>query len=310
VATHPLARRKGHVRTLLGRLLGEMRDGGDAVSALHPFRASFYARFGYVEIPQARTATLQPAGLAPLTRADLPGEVRLRRAAEGYADHRALTLDLQQRRHGFAVFPDFRAVALRDEDVWVATAHVDGAVVGALTYRIEAHGGDLRGGHLLATRPLGRALLLRFLGRHVDQVARVSVVLPPGVNPELWATDLAVRTESGVSYPDSPTPMVRVLSVEALAGIAAGPGAVVVEVVDDPYVAGIYALRGGPDGLNVDRGGEPAATLTAAGLSALVYGVLDPEEVALRGLGTVPAQATVALRALFPPALPYLFSSF
>jgi predicted acetyltransferase len=310
VATHPLARRQGHIRTLMARVLGEMRDAGHALSALYPFRASFYARFGYVSVPRARTATFAPEGLAALVRADLPGEVRLRRTAAGYDEYRALTQRLLERVHGFAVFPEYRAVALRNEDLWLATAHVDGDVVGALTYRIEAHAGDLAGGDLLTTGPLGRALLLQFLARHIDQVTRVSLVVPPAETPEMWAVDFPVRTESAVSFPAGPAPMVRVLSVEALEGLPSGPGAVVVEVVDDPYVAGVYALRGGPDGLSVEPGGTPAVTLTAAGLSALVYGVLDPEEVALRGLGTVSAEAAAALRSLFPAAQPYLFATF
>src|SRR5688500_17951070 len=55
VATHPLARRQGHVRTLLTDLLGEMRDEGHPVSVLYPFRPSFYARFGYATLPKRRT---------------------------------------------------------------------------------------------------------------------------------------------------------------------------------------------------------------------------------------------------------------
>lgn len=42
VVTHPLARRQGHVRTLLNQVLTEMRDTGQAVSALYPFRSSFH----------------------------------------------------------------------------------------------------------------------------------------------------------------------------------------------------------------------------------------------------------------------------
>jgi hypothetical protein len=42
----------------------------------------------------------------------------------------------------------------------------------------------------------------------------------------------------------------------------------------------------------------------------LVYGVLDPEELPLRGLGEVPAGAAAELRALFPRRVPYVFSSF
>jgi hypothetical protein len=56
--------------------------------------------------------------------------------------------------------------------------------------------------------------------------------------------------------------------------------------------------------------GPAAATLTAAGLSALVYGVLDPEDIALRGLGDIPAEPAAKLRTLFPRQVPYLYARF
>ena len=72
--------------------------------------------------------------------------MKWRRAGDAYPDHRALTLRLLEKRHGFAVFAEARALSLRDaNDRWVVTAHVDGEVVGALTYRIERHAGDLSG---------------------------------------------------------------------------------------------------------------------------------------------------------------------
>ena len=56
--------------------------------------------------------------------------------------------------------------------------------------------------------------------------------------------------------------------------------------------------------------GPPVATLTCAGLSGLVYGVLDPDEVGLRGFGAVPDEAANELRVLFPREFPYLFADF
>ncbi|MEV4537329.1 GNAT family N-acetyltransferase [Asanoa sp. NPDC049518] len=311
IATHPLARRRGLVRTLLNQLLEDMRDDGNPVSTLYPFRPSFYARFGYVTLPQHRTATFSPGGLTDLLRADLPGELRWRRIADGYADHRALTLRLRDQLHGFATFPDFRAVSLRDDRKWVVTAHVDGEVVGSLPYRIDDHLGELSGDTLLHTGPLGRTLILSFLARHTDQVDRVKLALLPGDTPELWADDFGVETTADARPPSSSAPMARVLSLEGLEGIAAGPVAITVDVVDDALLAGRYHLDGTGGSLLVDRTDAPAAaSLSAAGLSALVYGVLDPIEVGLRGLGTIPLEAAEALRALFPPRPPYVFAEF
>lgn len=319
VVSHPLARRQGNVRALLTQLLGELRDEGQVVSTLYPFRASFYERFGYVGLPKPRTVRFAPAGLAPLLRADLPGEVGWQRIRDGYPEYDAFCQSLLTERHGFSLFPDYRAVRLRDEDErWLVTARVDGTVVGAVTYRIEGHGQDLVADDLLTANPLGRALLLRFFAGHVDQVARVVATVATDETPELWSSDLAVETLSRISFPDSVAPMARVLSMTALAGIDVGPGRVAVEIVDDPFLAGCFLLDGGDGQLDVGAGSGvnvadrpvPAATLTTAGLSALVYGVLDPAEVVLRGLGTIPEEAAAQLRILFPRRIPYLFSDF
>ncbi|TNH23797.1 GNAT family N-acetyltransferase [Micromonospora orduensis] len=314
VATHPLARRQGHVRTLLHRLLDEMRDEGHALSALYPFRPSFYARFGYVGLPKPRTVTFTPADLGSLLRAELPGEMGWERIATGYPVWRAFTERCLAQRHGFAVFPDYRDAGLRDRDEhWLLTARVDGVVTGAVTYRIDEHGGTLHGNELLATDPLARALLLQFFARHVDQVERVTVQVPPDELPELWLTDLDVHVEARVGRPGSSAPMARLLSLDALRGLPAGSGRVRVELTGDRWLAGTHLLDGTTGALEVvdgDGGRAPTATLTAAGLSALAYGVLDPAELPWRGLGDVPADAAAELRGIFPRAVPYLFADF
>ena len=60
VATHPRARRRGICRQVLSRLLASMRDSGQVLSGLYPFRESFYERLGYVSFPQLRKATFSP----------------------------------------------------------------------------------------------------------------------------------------------------------------------------------------------------------------------------------------------------------
>ncbi|GAA3346392.1 hypothetical protein GCM10020358_57200 [Amorphoplanes nipponensis] len=312
VATHPSARRRGFIRELLTRLLRQMRDEGCTVSALYPFRPSFYGRHGYVGLPRVRTATFAPAGLAHLVGAELPGEVERLPMREGFDDFNALTLRLLGERHGFSVYDEVRTAEFRDNQRWVAVARVDGEVVAAVTYRIDRFGGDLVADDLLTTGPLGRALLLQFFARHVDQVARVIVTIGTDEVPELWGTDFPVLTQGRVEQPRRSGPMARLLSVEALGGTATPVNeAVTVEVVDDVLVAGCYQLTGEGGRLTVEPGkNEPRATLTCAGISALAYGVLDPVEVVTRGLGRVEASAVGPLSALFPKRMPYLFADF
>jgi predicted N-acetyltransferase YhbS len=313
VATQPFARRRGHVKALLIELLGQMRETGHVLSALYPFRPSFYQRFGYVGVPKTRTVRFSPVDLASLLRAELVGDISWERAGNGYDAYRHFTQRLLIQRHGFALLPDYRSVQLRDaEDRWLVTARLGDEVVGAVTYRITHHGGDLVTDDLLITSPLSRTLLLKFFACHVDQVARVVTTVAPNEIPELWATDLSAVTETKISFPTSPAPMARVLSLDALTGMPTGPGRVEIEIVDDPFIAGRYVLDGMAGILDVSHGQVPAPTakLTSAGLSGLVYGVLGPEDVVVRELGDIPRDAADQLRSLFPEIIPHFFASF
>jgi predicted acetyltransferase len=311
VATHPSARRRGLARELITRLLRQMREQGCAVSALYPFRPSFYARFGYVGIPRQRTATFAPEGLAHLLRVDLPGEVERLPMADGFAEWDALTRELLVRRHGFAVFDETRTAEFKDQRFWVAVARSGGEVVGAVRYRVEGYAGDLVAEDLLTTGPLGRALLLQFFAGHADQVGRVVVAVDTEEVPELWGTDFQVVTEGRVSRPSNSGPMVRVLDMEALSGCRAGlPGAITVEIVEDDLIGGVWQLESAAGRLSVAKGTDPDVRLTAAGFSALLYGVLDPFELHARGLGEVSPAAAEVLAAMFPREMPYLFADF
>ncbi|MEV4344592.1 GNAT family N-acetyltransferase [Actinoplanes sp. NPDC049596] len=311
VASHPSARRRGLVRELLTRLLRQSRQEGFAVSALYPFRPSFYARFGFVGIPRHRTATFAPEGLTHLVRAELPGEVERLPMWDGHEAYEALRHHLVGERHGFAAYDAVRSAEFRTDKQWVAVARAGGEVVGAVKYRIDRYGGDLVGSDLLTTGPLGRALLLQFFSRHVDQVARVTVRLGPDEVPELWGTDFAVTTEAKVTHPRQGGAMVRVLDMEALTGTTVGDGDVTIEIPDDEHVAGVWRLTGEGGRLTVAKGtSEPSATLTVGGFSGLLYGVLDPVEVVTRGLGRVDAAAVGPLSGLFPRQMPYICADF
>jgi len=312
VATHPAARRRGHIRTLLTQLHETMRDAGHVVSTLYPFRPSFYERFGYVGFPMPRRIRLFPDGLDRLLRADaIPGEVTLHRIGEALDEFRQALEHLLLERHGFSLYsPEAMARYRSKDDRWVALARHDGEVVGVLLYRSHGLGKDFEGHQLLTRGPLGRMLLLRWLARHHDQHAAFTLELPPDERPDLWYVDIRYTDETKVAGPLHSAPMGRVLSVPGLAGLRVGAARATVEVVDDPFVAGTWTFDGSTGSLEVRSGGTPTATLTSHGLAALVYGVLDPTEIHLRGYGTMDAATAQTLRTLFPAATPYLYASF
>ncbi|MEV7625695.1 GNAT family N-acetyltransferase [Actinoplanes sp. NPDC089786] len=308
VASQPASRRKGYVRELLWQLLRQMRDQGAVVSTLYPFRPSFYGRFGFVGMPRRRRVGFAPGGLPAV---ELPGYVEQVPMAEGFAEYTGLLSRMCAQTHGFALFDELRTREFGEAKVWLALARAEqGEVLGALAYEIKNFGDVLDGRDLLATGPLGRALLLQFLGRHVDQVRKVTLSVGADVVPELWGTDLEVTLEGLVDFPTHGGPMARVLDMRGLDGIAARDGDVTVEVVDDAFIGGVHRLVGDGGQLSVTTGGASQARLTVAGLSALVYGVLDPVEVMSRGLGEIEYPAVEKLRAMFPREMPYLFADF
>lgn len=310
VATHPDARRQGHSSRLMHRLHRDMLDTGHLLAALYPFHPSFYEKLGYVGLLLNRTVMLSPQGLAPLLNVALPGEVCRQDIRDGFEVYRAFQRRLLSERHGFMFTPDYRAARILDPaDRWLATATVDGEVAGLLTYYIDGYGGCLHADELLYTSALGRALLLRFLAQHAYQVSQITITVAPDEFPETWAPSLAVRTVTESSFPTSPPLMGRLLSMDALQGVRCGPGRVEIEVVGDQLLAGRYLLDGTGGSIDVAAAGRDGekATLTAAGLCALAYGVLDPLDVVARGLGEMSQGAAVQLRELLPRRAPHAF---
>lgn len=317
VATHPRGRRRGYARRVLTALLADMRDQGQIVSSLYPFRESFYGRLGWAGLPPSRVVRFAPAGLAPLLRAAPPGTVELRPISDpdGFAAYRAFLEALQPARHGLALRPPVAATRLRDQGkVWLVLARDPaGTVVGVTTYAVEAFGGDLRVDAFFARTAAGKYLLLGWLARHVDQVATVAMQVGADVWPETWLPDLAATFHSR-ALPWHPNPMGRVVQVAGLGGIAVGPGRVAVRIADPqaPWNDGVWSLARVAGRLVVEPvpGAQADADLTIAGLSALVFAGTDPADFPFRGWGDPDPAAQDALRALFPPALPYLHEDF
>lgn len=314
VASHPAARRRGHVRALMNRLHADLRDQGCVTAALYPFRPTFYERFGYVGLPKARSVRLLPQGIQ---RRELPGTVTFHRIDD--KDAAATGLEFLHRmlaeRHGFALAADRRHTS--GDDHWVVFARDEsGAVIGMLHYRTKGLGQDLIGRELLSTGPLGQALILQWLVAHADQFSGFCFELPPDERPDLWDTDVQYEDRTSIRMPTQSAPMGRVLSMPGLSGLTAGAGErVTVEVVDDPFVGGTWTFDS-TDGAGMQvraaapSDGEPAATLTSHGLAGLVYGSLDPRQATVRGFGTFSAEAARALAALFPRSDPYLYVAF
>ena len=107
--------------------------------------------------------------------------------------------------------------------------------------------------------------------------------------------------------------MVRVINIAGLNGMPAGSGRLVVRV-DDPVIvahSGVYIMESVDGKLQVTRTDDtPDCTLSVHGLTALIYGLRDPGEFALRGWGNPSPETQAMMRAMFPATQPFMYATF
>ncbi len=310
VVTHPAARRKGYALRLITQLYADMHAEDYPVTGLYPFRESFYERLGYVTFPQPRWAKILPGNLGGLLKKKLEGEVELALFSESFDEYHAFLQQVQQQRHGMGLFANRLLSPGKRRDYWVAFARIDGAIRGVMQYTLRGEqemAYDLRAARFYYLDLRARNLLLEWLARHVDQARSLEILLPPDEQPETWLADIQVKTTGEVF-----TGMGRVLDVAGLSGIETGPGRFVARIHDPqcPWNEADWLFESVEGGLQVQKSAQPGCDLSVQALSALVYGVFDPQDFALRGWGNPDPKQQAVMRAMFPQRQPYLHESF
>ena len=308
VSTHPEARRKGYSRDLLRFAFEQLVKNGDVISSLYPFRESFYERLGYITFPQSRQAIFKPAALDTLFKNDLGGEVELSLFGDGFDAYRAYIQEMQPQVHGMALFTDVegqKESAQRNRS-WLAQAKVDGDIVGLMVYNFkgeEMMNYDLRAPRFYYRTSQGKYLLLAWLARHIDQAGKVELWLPSYEQPNTWLADIHPKLE-----PVFVAPMGRVLDVSAIGGMKTGSGSFTAQISDPhcPWNNRTWKFEGASGTLEVTPAKNARCNLTIQGLSALVFGVNDPADFAIRGWGDPSPELQGVMREMFPPKLPYL----
>ncbi|WP_439026038.1 GNAT family N-acetyltransferase [Haloarchaeobius sp. DT45] len=318
VASPPEHRHGGNVRRMLVGSLEEYRDRGAPLSALWPFKYSFYRKYGWDTTNHRSELEFDTGVLEPVV-ADLDADGSFRRLDGDDWDavdtvYRAMTRseDLSigrtedwWRHHWFEGW---------GRDPYVYGWERNGDLAGYVNYKVES-GDD---GRTLAVWELGavdhEAYLhcLRFLYSHDSQVS--TVTLHTGTDPLLL--DL-VDDPHGVTVKRKTGPMVRIVDVVDALETFPYPSGVetsVVLAVDDPLVDwndGRFELVvGDGEGTCTPTGAAPDVTLDVAALSQLVVGVAPPSRLEKTATIRVDGGAREDLATLFPPRNVFLRDHF
>ena len=106
--------------------------------------------------------------------------------------------------------------------------------------------------------------------------------------------------------------MSRVLDVERIAGMAVGNGSFSARIIDPlcPWNEGYWYFGSGDGKLEVTRTSRADCDLTIQGLTALVAGMHDPQDISLRDWGTSASEIQSIQRGMFPRMIPFMHDIF
>jgi predicted acetyltransferase len=310
VSTSPSARRKGYCRQVMASVLASDRENGKVFSNLYPFRESFYERLGYVSFPLVKIVRLSAHSLAPLLKITYGGEIVQQYIGEAYDMYREYLSAMRIHRHGMAFF-DFGDRGRANQNLlWVATALFDGNIEGIMLYRTL--GEEVTKYNFVAPRfyyktSRARYLLLSWIARHIDQVDKVELWLSQDEYPETWLADIQVKVEASIR-----PAMSRVLDIAKISGMDAGEGSFSARINDPlcPWNEGLWKFEGRGNKLQVSKAHQADCDLTIQGLTALIAGVHEPQDIPLRGWGNPDPEIQSIQRRLFPPLVPYMHEMF
>jgi len=327
VAVSPEHRRRGIGEALLKAALREMRQRGDAMSVLFPFRDSFYRKLGYGVIEVARQLAFSPALL--------PASDEARRVRRLMLPDRPSVEALYEKIASAGHFALVRRREWWTERLWtqprdwvVCEGRRRGQIEGYLCYEADAEAGpfklSLTVSELVAATPEAHRGLAGYLASLSDQVAEIHLIAP-GDNAwtALLSTSQNLRPGLELSvYHDTGNVvngmMLRLNDVKAalerLPVASHARGEIVLEVEDGvlPANARAWRVRASDGRLSVRP--EPARTgksrlprLGAAPdvLATIVGGALAPLRAAEMGL-IEGAPAAETIESWFRAAPAYL----
>ncbi len=298
VSTPPEHRRKGLVRVLMQETFNDMRNKGQVVSMLWPFKESFYDSFGYVSVCSCLIVNLPLPSLSHYLLKNI-NEI-------GWKEKRYRAKDVKDTVNEFKHIlikrykEDYNGLVLLDDiedNVWEQKAKDQVAVFIEKDGNIEAYArynkkGFFDEGLLKVTDAFwlsieGRIHLFRYFAKHIDQLARVQMCFPFYTKFQLWFRDNPDKFI--VNVPPFPW-MVRIIDVcEAVSDLPVSDKdthSVIIEVIDEhcKWNSGMYRITSQKGTLHIEQTEDnPKIKIDIRGLTSLIYGVQPIDELLFNG---------------------------
>lgn len=332
VASAPEARNKGHVRTLMNRILKDSYEAGYHASALYPFLFNFYAKFGYGSLGARHSYRFSPQDIHPdlisqvagtfeplisgreeLDKPDMIGLFSQRFAEaqqvyNGWTENYSLGIELpmtaeQQRRY----------LGSQNEQAYLYR-NLEGQAVGYLQYKMRPVGEDnvrievQRFAYLTLEGFQG---LMSFLAQHRDQCLEIVLGTPRDVPIHLLMREPRIKLTSFSEW------MARPLAVKELLKMRikqSGFSETLRFSLQDPVIeenSATYTIHTGELSVGAFSGENE---ISFESFSSLLFGAYSWQQLALAGrvpsaeAGLLTPQAEEAFSLLFKPGPPIMLS--
>lgn len=318
VCSAPEYRRQGFVHDMMLKILSDLNSEGYATTTLYPFKDRFYGSLGYAKMPPTQMLEVNPKSFADISRP--LGYTVMREEGES-------AIDAWRKLH-LHVIREYHGAVERSENRWhektsaikskiVVARSPQGKPEGFMFYSIKGYGeghswaetGEISIIEFLWSTLEGRDALFSYLYGHADQIVKARMVVSPRTSDYYhWISDIHTPKTTG-----NIVSMARIINVEeSFKGLSAKlDGEVLIEVTDAQckWNNGTYKFRCNQGALDVVKVDESSsASLTIEGITSLLYGTLDQNQ--LKQLGWLRGNLPTELIQWFPKETPWLSEDF
>jgi len=314
VATYPEYRNKGYIKALFTSTFEDMRLKKQSVSMLQPFKESFYQKFDYISTNREMKLKFHVSGMQHYL-GEIPEGWILERKTGIAALEEFLHFFSKAsiKWHGMVIYDEIHQgfkEHLAQNTIFILVKH-NNVIKAACSYKKQDMKIIIH--DIIWSDLESRKLIFNYFARHRDHVGDFEMNIPMGTNFFSWFSDM--RSQYELKMCEGPW-MVRIIDViDSLSDLnISGNVSMIFKVFDElcNWNSGNYELVVKDRKTQMKRSERniPAdVTCDIRGLTALLYGSLEIEEIIDRGwMETKTEDVRIKLQEWFPTLL--LFNTF